>query len=138
MKFHLFYLPNEEIQSGKIQNNIFNFEYCCSGFPRFQDKRAAIFKFFLSFFTLFFYIPWFRSVLSRTIICPTTYHIVPPWEVLLKRIRKLAPLVVFLIMLCWLWMGLQTVTHMSRSIAPMSAKLSPFIMWSLVTFLWCM
>ena len=35
--------------------------------------------------------------------------------------------------------SLQTVTHMSRSIAPMSAKLSPFIMWSLVTlFLWCM
>ena len=39
LKFAHFYLPNEEIQSRKIQNNIY-FEFSCSGFPRLQDKRA--------------------------------------------------------------------------------------------------
>ena len=31
LKFPLFYLPNEEIQSRKIQNNLYNFEFSHSG-----------------------------------------------------------------------------------------------------------
>ena len=62
LKFPLFYLANEEIQSGKIQNNmlILNFPAPFSaGFPlTLQDKRVGISKVFLSFLTLFLYIPW--------------------------------------------------------------------------------
>ena len=49
-----------EIQSGKIQNNIYilNFPTLFSAeFLRLQDKRVGISKVFLSLFTLFFYIP---------------------------------------------------------------------------------
>ena len=45
LKFLLFYPVNKEIQRGKIQNNIY-----------FQDKRAGISKFLLSFSTLFLHI----------------------------------------------------------------------------------
>ena len=48
--------------SGKIQN-ICYFEFSHSGFPHSQDKRAGISKKFLSFFTLFFYIPWLDCLL---------------------------------------------------------------------------
>ena len=44
-KFLLFYLVNEEIQSKKIQNNIYilNFPTLFSArFPRSQDNRAGI------------------------------------------------------------------------------------------------
>ena len=58
LKFPLFHLPNEEIQSRKIQNNIHNFEFSYSGFSLSQDKRVRISKLFMSFFTLFFYITW--------------------------------------------------------------------------------
>ena len=54
----LFYLPNKEIQSGKIQNNIYFFNFPApfsTGFSRSQDKRAGISKMFLSFFTLSLY-----------------------------------------------------------------------------------
>ena len=36
---------------------IYNFEFSRSRLPHSQDKRAGISIFFLSFFTLFFYIP---------------------------------------------------------------------------------
>ena len=58
LKFLLFYLANEEIQQKMEQENskyICYFEFCCSGFPHSQDKRAGISKNFLSFFTLFLY-----------------------------------------------------------------------------------
>ena len=47
LKFPLFNLPNEEIQSRKIQNNIYfvnfpNLQH--SGFPPLQDKRTGILK----------------------------------------------------------------------------------------------
>ena len=56
LKFPLFYHANEEIQSGKIQNYIYYFEFSHSGFPQSEDKRAGISKIFLLFFTLFLYI----------------------------------------------------------------------------------
>ena len=52
-KFPLFYLANKEIQSGKIQTNIFFFNFLApvsAEFPCSQD--------FLSFFTLFLYKLW--------------------------------------------------------------------------------
>ena len=53
---------NKEIQSGKIQNNIYILNFLAlfsAGFPCSQDKREGISKHFLSFFifTLFLYIP---------------------------------------------------------------------------------
>ena len=60
LKFLLSYLSNEEIQSRKIQKNIyryfeapFNAEFPCS-----QDKRAGMSKSFLSLPTLFLYIAY--------------------------------------------------------------------------------
>ena len=41
----------------KIYLGIHYFEFSCSGFPRSQDKRMGISNIFLSFFTLFLYIP---------------------------------------------------------------------------------
>ena len=40
----------------------------CSRFPRSEDKRAGNSKFFLLFFTLFFYIPW----VNHFIVCCTS------------------------------------------------------------------
>ena len=61
MKFPLFYHMNEEIQSRKIQNNIYIFWISCAHFsaefPCSQDKRVGISKKFLLFSTLFLYIP---------------------------------------------------------------------------------
>ena len=37
---------NEEIQSGKIQNYTYYFEFSCSGFPHWEYKRAGISKIF--------------------------------------------------------------------------------------------
>ena len=51
------YLANEEIQSGKIQNNIYILNFptqFSAGFPRLQDKRAGISKNFLSFSIQFY------------------------------------------------------------------------------------
>ena len=73
MKFLLVYLANEEIQSRKIQYNqgsldiiniyFLNFPTPISAeIPRSQDKRAGISKFFLSFSTLFLYIPWYLAL----------------------------------------------------------------------------
>ena len=62
LKFPLFYLANEEIQSGKIKNNIYLFNFPAlfyAEFPHSQDKRAEISKMFMSFTTLFLYIPCF-------------------------------------------------------------------------------
>ena len=59
LKFLLFYLANEGIQSGKIQNNIniLNFPASFSAeFTRSKDKRVGISKLFLSYSTLFLYI----------------------------------------------------------------------------------
>ena len=56
-----FEIPNEEIQSGKIQNYKYYYEFSCSGFSRREDKRVGISKIFLS---LFLYIP---SVISNII-----------------------------------------------------------------------
>ena len=44
LKFLLFYLANKEIQSGKIQNNIYFFNFptpFSAEFPRSQDKREG-------------------------------------------------------------------------------------------------
>ena len=62
LKFPLFYLANEEIQRGKIPNNIYILNFptpFSTGFSRSQDKRAGIRKKFLSFSTQFLYIPCF-------------------------------------------------------------------------------
>ena len=59
LKFPLFYLPNKEIQSRKIQiQNQIYFKSSCPGFPHSEDKRAGILKLFLPFFNLFLYIAW--------------------------------------------------------------------------------
>ena len=58
---------NEEIQSGKIQNNIsiLNFPALFSAeFHHLQDNRAGISKNFLSFFTLIFYTIPCKSIKS--------------------------------------------------------------------------
>ena len=60
LKFPLFYLVNVEIQSRKIQNNIYFLNFITSfyaEFPRSQDKREGISKIFLSFSALFLYMP---------------------------------------------------------------------------------
>ena len=47
---------NKELQSGKIQNDIYDFEFSHSGFPCLYDKRAGISKLFchsLSYFTIY-------------------------------------------------------------------------------------
>ena len=48
LKFPLFYLANEEIQSCKIQNDmVYNFEFSRTVFPRTsQDKRAGTLNYF--------------------------------------------------------------------------------------------
>ena len=68
VKSPLFYLATKEIQQNTKQDykkNICYFEFSRSGFPCLQNKRAGISKKFLSFFTLFLYIPW--------LIIPTTF-----------------------------------------------------------------
>ena len=55
--------------------NICNFEFFHSGFPHSQDKRAGISKIFLSFFTLFLYIPWLYA-----------HHVVSPAKALLSTL----------------------------------------------------
>ena len=47
LKLLLFYLVNEEIQSGKIQNNKYILNYAApfsAEFPRWKDKRVGISK----------------------------------------------------------------------------------------------
>ena len=44
LKFPLLYLENEKIQSGKIQNYIYYFEFFHSGFPCWEDKKSGNFK----------------------------------------------------------------------------------------------
>ena len=56
LKFLLFYLANEEIQSRKIQNSIYDFEFSHTGFPCSQDKRAGISIFSVVLYTVFLYI----------------------------------------------------------------------------------
>ena len=59
LKFHLFYLANEDIQSRKIQNNIYILNVSTpffAEFPRSENKRAVL-KCFQSFSTLFLYRP---------------------------------------------------------------------------------
>ena len=56
LKFPLFHLPYEEIQSGKIQNNIYflNFPAPLSAeCPHLQDKRAEISVFSVVFYPIF-------------------------------------------------------------------------------------
>ena len=59
----------ESPESGKIQNNIYvlNFPTPFSAeFSRSQDKRVGISKNFMSFSTLFLYIPWLSEIISTT------------------------------------------------------------------------
>ena len=70
-KFPLFHPVNEEIKSGKIQNNIYILNFPAqfsAGFSHSQDKRAGISKYFLSFSTLFIYIPW-KYLVEKIFTC---------------------------------------------------------------------
>ena len=62
-----FYLSNEEIQSGKIQNNICNFEFShSSGFPHSQDKRMGVPKIISVFlYILIFCLPTLDSIRNK-------------------------------------------------------------------------
>ena len=67
LNFPLFYLANEKIQSGKIQNNIYFLNFITSfyaEFPRSQDKREVISRIILSFSTIFLYIPCYNNILK--------------------------------------------------------------------------
>ena len=74
LKFPLFYLMNEEIQSRKIQNSIYILNFPApfsAGFPCLQDKREWEFqKKILSFFILFLYIPCMNLIIK---IVPLIY-----------------------------------------------------------------
>ena len=65
----LFYLANKEIQQKTERENskyICYFEFFRSGFPHLQNKRVGISKKFLSFSTLFLYIPWKKLLIKGT------------------------------------------------------------------------
>ena len=50
---------NPERETSKLF--VYYFEFSRSGFPYWEDKRVAISKIFLSFFTLFLYTPLIHS-----------------------------------------------------------------------------
>ena len=58
------------IQSGRVQNNVFNFEFSFSGFPRSQ-KRAGILKFSVSII----YLPCFSKYPDQNQTISNSFHL---------------------------------------------------------------